>query len=159
MANIPDGTKFHGVASFVDTTNRGSVLANSMRDAYTIEELSQFVNNYIINNSVTKIRPYFLTATPGGNTDYDVEYNMVDIDWDGGSGIHVLNLPSAASHPYRVIRISNNATVGANDKIHVTALPTETIDGVAFYNIQKPFNGIAVWSDGTRWIVIQAKSE
>ena len=35
MPNIPDGTKFHGVAPFVDTTNRGSVTANAMRDAYT----------------------------------------------------------------------------------------------------------------------------
>ena len=158
MANIPDGTKFHGVASFVDTTNRGSVLANSMRDAYTIEELSQFVNNYIINNSVTKIIPYFLTATSGGETDYDVEYNMVDIDWDGGSGTHVLNLPSAVAHPYRIIRISNNATVTASNQIHVTPPVGETIDGAAFYSINKAFNGIAVWSDGTRWIVIQAKA-
>jgi len=158
MANIPSGTKFHGVASFVDTTNRGSVLANSMRDAYTIEELSQFVNDYIINDSVTKIVPYFLTATPGGSTDFDTNYNMVDIDWDGVSGTHVLNLPSAADIPYRVIRVSNNATVGANDKIHVTPLVGETIDGVAFYSINKPYNGIAVWSDGTRWVVIQAKS-
>jgi len=158
MANIPSGTKFHGVASFVDTTNRGSALANSMRDAYTIEELSQFVNDYIINDSVTKIVPYFLTATPGGSTDFDTNYNMVDIDWDGVSGTHVLNLPSAADIPYRVIRVSNNATVGANDKIHVTPLVGETIDGVAFYSINKPYNGIAVWSDGTRWVVIQAKS-
>ena len=158
MANIPSGTKFHGVASFVDTTNRGSALANSMRDAYTIEELSQFVNDYIINDSVTKIVPYFLTATPGGSTDFDTNYNMVDIDWDGVSGTHVLNLPSAADIPYRVIRVSNNATVGANDKIHVTQLVGETIDGVAFYSINKPYNGIAVWSDGTRWVVIQAKS-
>ena len=158
MTNIPSGTKFHGVASFVDTTNRGSALANSMRDAYTIEELSQFVNDYIINDSVTRIVPYFLTATPGGNTDFDTNYNMVDIDWDGVAGTHVLNLPSATDIPYRVIRISNNATVGANDKIHVTPPVGEIIDGAAFYSINKPYNGIAVWSDGTRWVVIQAKS-
>ena len=38
-------------------------------------------------------------------------------------------------------------------------LGTETIDGAAFYRINKEFNGIAVWSDGSKdWIVIQAKS-
>ena len=158
MTNIPSGTKFHGVASFVDTTNRGSALANSMRDAYTIEELSQFVNDYIINDSVTRIVPYFLTATPGGSTDFDTNYNMVDIDWVGGSGTHVLNLPSAADIPYRVIRVSNNDTVGANNKIRVTPPVGETIDGDAFYTIKKPYHGIAAWSDGTKWVVIQSKS-
>ena len=156
---IPDGTKFHGVAPFVDTKNKGSEQANAMRDVYTIEQLSKFVNEYILNNSITRIIPYFLQASPLGSSDYDTDYNMVDIDWVGGSGTYVLNIPSATEIPYRVIRVSNNATVGANDKVHVTPPLGETIDGAAFYNIQKPFNGISAWSDGTRWVVIQAKSE
>ena len=157
--SIPSGTKFHGVASSVDTENKGSASANTMRDAYTIEELSQFVNEYILNNSITRIIPYFLQASPSGSSDYDTDYNMVDIDWVGGSGTYVLNIPSAVANQYRVIRVSNNATVGAQDKVHVTPPLGETIDGAAFYNIQKPFNGISVWSDGTRWVVIQAKSD
>ena len=157
--SIPSGTKFHGVASSVDTENKGSASANAIRDAYTIEELSQFVNEYILNNSITRIIPYFLQASPSGSSDYDTDYNMVDIDWLGGSGTYVLNIPSAVANPYRVIRVSNNATVGAQDKVHVTPPLGETIDGAAFYNIQKPFNGISVWSDGTRWVVIQAKSD
>ena len=156
---IPDGTKFHGVAPFVDTKNKGSEQANAMRDVYTIEQLSRFVNNYILNSSITRIIPYFLQAFASGSSDYDTDYNMVDIDWTGGPGTYVLNIPSAVANPYRVIRVSNNATVGANDKIHVTPPIGETIDGAAFYNIQKPFNGISAWSDGTRWVVIQAKSE
>ncbi len=156
---IPSGTKFHGVASSLDTENKGSALANAMRDAYTIEELSQFVNEYILNNSITRIIPYFLQASASGSSDYDTAYNMVDIDWVGSAGTYVLNIPSAVANPYRVIRVSNNATVGAQDKVHVTPPLGETIDGAAFYNIQKPFNGISTWSDGTRWIVIQAKSD
>ena len=156
---IPEGTKFHGVASFVDTKNKGSEQANAMRDVYTIEQLSKFVNEYILNNSITRIIPYFLQAFESGSSDYDTDYNMVDIDWVGGPGIYVLNIPSATEIPYRVIRVVNNVTVGANDKVHVTPPLGETIDGAAFYNIQKPFNGISAWSDGTRWVVIQAKSE
>ena len=157
--SIPSGTKFHGVDSSVDTENKGSASANAIRDAYTIEELSQFVNEYILNNSISRIIPYFLQAFSSGSSDYDTAYNMVDIDWVGGSGTYVLNIPSAVANPYRVIRVSNNATVGAQDKVHVTPPLGETIDGAAFYNIQKPFNGISVWSDGTRWVVIQAKSD
>ena len=156
---IPSGTKFRGVAPYVETENKGSAQVNAMRDSYTIEELSQFVNEYILNNSISRIIPYFLQASPSGSSDYDTAYNMVDIDWVGGSGTYVLNIPSAVANPYRVIRVSNNATVGAQDKVHVTPPLGETIDGAAFYNIQKPFNGISVWSDGTRWVVIQAKSD
>ena len=67
-------------------------------------------------------------------------------------------LPSAAAIPYRVIRFVNDSTVVAADKVHIVAPAGETIDGGAFYEINKPYNGCMVWSDGTEWIVIQAKS-
>ena len=37
--SIPVGTKFHGVAPGVDTLNKGSVIANANRDAYTLEQI------------------------------------------------------------------------------------------------------------------------
>jgi hypothetical protein len=36
MGNIPQGTKFHGVAPGVETANKGSALANAQRDKYTL---------------------------------------------------------------------------------------------------------------------------
>ena len=45
MSTIPAGTKFHGVATGVDTVNKGSATANSNRDAYAIEN-SCFCNKY-----------------------------------------------------------------------------------------------------------------
>jgi hypothetical protein len=38
MAIIPVGTKFHGVAPFVDTENRKSALLNSYAEAYTLQD-------------------------------------------------------------------------------------------------------------------------
>ena len=35
---IPSGTKFHGVAPGVDTTDRGSATVSALRDAYTLED-------------------------------------------------------------------------------------------------------------------------
>jgi hypothetical protein len=35
---IPSGTKFHGVAPSVDTTDKGSASRDALRDAYTIED-------------------------------------------------------------------------------------------------------------------------
>ena len=108
--------------------------------------------------AITKLIPYFQLATPGGSATYTQSNNVVDFDWSGGSGTYEYILPSATAIPYRTIRFVNNSTITASDKIHITAPGTETIDGVAFYSINKPYNGCAVWSDGVQWIVIQAKA-
>ena len=107
---------------------------------------------------ITKLIPYFQLATPGGSATYTQSNNIVDFDWSGGSGTYEYILPSATAIPYRKIRFVNNSTITASDKIHITAPGTETIDGGAFYEINKPYNGCAVWSDGVQWIVIQAKA-
>ena len=44
MADIPLTNKFHTVAESVDTTNRGSVQANSDREAYTMSDIIATVN-------------------------------------------------------------------------------------------------------------------
>ena len=206
---IPAGTKFHGVAPFVDTENKGSAQANAMRDAYTIEEiagagtsdtyslnattdgdnvdlnLDAFAgadstvqltagtgvsitqsggNNVTITNTlnnvggVATLEPEFMTVGPGTSSTITTNKNIVDLNWVGGSGTHNLTLPSAAAIPYRFLRIVNDGTVTAQDKVDIYAPGGETIDGDPFYKINKVYNGIAVWSDGTNWIVIQAKS-
>jgi len=156
--SIPAGTKFHGVASTVDTVNKGSAVANAGRDAYTIEQLAAAINILIEDTQVTRLVPYFQTATAGGSATYTQDNNIVDFNWSGGSGTYEYILPSATAVPYRKIRFVNDSTVSASNKIHITAPVGETIDGAAFYEINKSYNGCAVWSDGTEWIVIQAKA-
>lgn len=112
---------------------------------------------YLIGGASTGV-PYLITATPGGSSTYDERQNTIYSTWSGGSGTYHLTLPSASSNPYRVIRIINDGTVTANDKIHVVAPGGETIDGVAEYVLNKPYSGVQIWSDGTNWIVIQAKA-
>ncbi len=158
MSSIPDGTKFHGVAPSIETTNKGSYLANSWRDAYTIEDIVSAADTYIIENGITKLIPEFITIGPDTTTVYTSNRNMVDLDWVGASGVHVFQLPAADAIPYRVIRIVNNSTVTANDKVHVSPIIPETVDGDPYYVLNKPYNGVTVWSDGTNWTVIQAKS-
>ena len=104
------------------------------------------------------IIPEFITATAGGSSSIGTTKNIIDITWSGGPGTFTLFLPSATAIPYRFLRIVNDSTVTANDKVDIAALPGETIDGAATYEINKPYNGVAVWSDGSNWIVIQAKS-
>ena len=63
MAAIPTGTKFHGVASFVDTENKGSAQLNAQRDAYEFpadfKELVQIsYNGKIINLGAGSTAPF-----------------------------------------------------------------------------------------------------
>ena len=151
---IPDGTKFHGVAPEVDTKNKGSEQANAMRDAYTIEQIA----SKVVFGATAIIEPEFITANPGGSVTITTTKNIIDLAWSGGSGTFDLILPSATDIPYRFLRIVNDSTLNASDKVHVVAPGTETIDGASFYVINKAYNGVAVWSDGNNWIVIQAKA-
>ena len=151
---IPDGTKFHGVPPEVDTKNKGSEQANAMRDAYTIEDIASKVEF----GATAILEPEFITATPGGSVTITTTKNIIDLAWSGGSGTFDLILPSATDIPYRFLRIVNDSTLNASDKVHVVAPGTETIDGASFYVINKAYNGVAVWSDGNNWIVIQAKA-
>ena len=132
-------------AGYILASDAGSALVWTSQDDY-------------ISDATTKLIPYFQTATPGGSATYTQSNNIVDFDWSGGSGTYEYILPSATAIPYRTIRFVNNSTVSASNKIHITAPGTETIDGGAFYEINKAYNGCAVWSDGVQWIVIQAKA-
>ena len=123
-------------------------------------------NNITINSSgefgpggEALLIPEFITVGPGTTTTITTSKNIIDLSWNGGgSGTADVILPSAAAIPYRFLRIVNDATITAQDKVDVYAPGTETIDGAAFYRINKMYNGIAVWSDGSNWIVIQAKA-
>ena len=114
----------------------------------------------VVSGAVAKLIPFQVTASAGGSDDYDRPNNIVEIGWSGGNGTYVLNIPSAATIPYRNIRFVTNSTFpnGASDKVQITAQPGETIDGAAFFEISKKYEGVSLWSNGTEWIVIQAKA-
>ena len=111
-------------------------------------------------NTVARLIPFLTTASPGGSETYTALNNIVNISWSGGNGIYVINLPSASTIPYRNIRFTTNGTYpgGGAHKVRFTATGGETIDGAAFYEISKAYEGISIWSTGTEWIVIQAKA-
>lgn len=119
------------------------------------------VLNYVKTNLIVPEVPFEIIATSGGSTTYNNVNNIVYLSWSGGSGTYDLTLPSATDIPYRKIQIISDGTLSANDKVHVLAPVGESIDGTpnpGFYEVNKPYNGVTVWSDGTQWIVIQAKA-
>ena len=123
----------------------------------TLEDLKTFIST----EGLVTIKPYNLLAGAGGSSTMPSNYNLIDISWDGlGNGTYVLNLPPASSLPYRNIRIITDGSLdnGAQDKILLTAAPGDTIDGGANFELSKRYEGVSIWSDGTEWIVIQAKA-
>lgn len=114
----------------------------------------------VVSGSVATLIPFLTTATPGGSETYTALNNIVEIGWSGGNGTYVINLPSAATIPYRVIRFVTDGTYpgGGGHKIQFTPVVPETIDGAAFFEISKVYEGLSIWSTGTEWIVIQAKA-
>ena len=114
----------------------------------------------VVSGAVAKLIPYATTATPGGSETYTALNNIVKIGWSGANGIYVINLPLATAIPYRVIRFTTNGTYpgGGAHKVRFTPTGGEKIDGTAYYEISKAYEGISVWSTGTEWVVIQAKA-
>ena len=102
--------------------------------------------------------PFLLTGTSGGASTYSNSNSTIYFNWSGVAGTYHLTLPSATSEPYRLIRIINSGSISASDKIHVVAPGLETIDGVDEYVLNKPYSGMQAWSNGSNWIVVQAKS-
>ena len=101
--------------------------------------------------------PFKVNATKDDSLQYDSVSDIIEISFTGVAGDFTLFLPLASDFPYRIIRIVNDQTVNASSKILITAINGETIDGSSAYTVNKAYNGIQVWSDGTQWIVIQAK--
>ena len=135
------------------------VLVSDNRNSLT-SALSWKSQDDYVSGAIAKLIPFQVTASAGGSSTYSADNNIVEIGWTGGNGTYVLNIPSAATIPYRNIRFVTNSTFpnGASDKVEITAQAGETIDGAAFFEISKVYEGVSIWSNGTEWIVIQAKA-
>ena len=102
--------------------------------------------------------PFVVNASAGGSSTYSSSKSTILLNWTGGSGIYDLILPLASSAPYRIIRVISSGSIASNDKVHLVGQGSDTVDGSAFYNLNKQYSGAQLWSSGTEWIVIQEKS-
>jgi len=108
------------------------------------------------------LTPTNITATAGSNF-WLTASNIGDlgkISWSGGNGTFTLKLPPASGTTNRMIRFITDGTFGngAGDKVLLSARTGDTIDGVADFEISKAYEGVAIWSDGSEWYIIQAKA-
>lgn len=110
-------------------------------------------------NEIAEIYPITITGTAGGSQIYTDVSNFVYLKYDQttGNGTHTIQLPAVASSTNRAIRFFCNSSIDANQTITLDANAAETIDGATTFLINRNYEGVMLWCDGTEWIVIQAK--
>ena len=136
-------------------------------------ELQGDENIVVVQNGVTKqstvqnivnyIVPTSLTVSEGTTVNLsDSAYatsELIELSWSGANGTMILNLPIAASNVNRVMRFISNTGFSASTHADLTPQGGDTLDGSTNkYRINKAYEGIQVWSNGTEWFIIQKKA-
>ena len=96
----------------------------------------------------------------------DSEYDdvfMILLTWAGAeTGTMTLNLPTAGgANANRTIRIISDSTFDAagSHKTNVTPTGGENLDGgTNAFLINRGYEGLKIWSNGTEWFIIQQKA-
>ena len=122
--------------------------------------------NNIQSHIVTHLIPTSITVVSGGG---DIDLNdsaydnaeMIKLSWSGGSDTIEITLPDATAtkNLNRQIRLITDSSYTTNTHADLTPRSGQTLDGeTTHYRINKAYEGITVWCDGTEWFIIQAKA-
>ena len=121
----------------------------------TKQSTVQNVLNYITPTQLTVVKD---TTVDLSDSTYATA-EMIELSWSGATGTMVINLPLAASNANRVMRFISNAGFASSTHADITPQGGDTLDGVTTkYRINKSYEGIQVWSNGTEWSIIQKKA-
>ena len=111
------------------------------------------IHNYIVPTDLT------VSATQTVNlSDYPNSF-LLKLSWSGVTGNMTLNLPSAASSVNRTLRFASDSSFTTNTRVYLTPIGGDELDGsTAYYEINKAYEGIKIWCDGSEWFIIQKKA-
>lgn len=116
-------------------------------------------------DTATKLNVVSKTAEKDVDVDLEAtEYEKADIikfSWTGDNGTAVWTLPDATSdvNTNRFIRFIADGTFSSSKHVDLTPRSGQELDGATTkYRINKSFEGIAIWSDGTEWYIVQKKA-
>ena len=116
-----------------------------------------------VNKIKNTLVPYNLTVEAGQTVNLSSsifeQAMLIRLTWSGASGNMTLNLPSASDNTNRAIRFISNGGFNTNTRVYLTPIGGNTLDGSTnYYEINKTYEGIKIWSDGTEWFIIQKKA-
>ena len=122
----------------------------------------QEVQHYVVNH----LEPTALTISVAGGTidlndsAYD-EAELIVLTWSGANGTVELTLPdvTAAKNLNRTKRIISDSTFSTSTHADLTPRSSQNLDGSSSaFRINKAYEGIKIWCNGTEWFIIQAKA-
>ena len=128
--------------------------------------VSSATGDVTVSESYTGLRlivPTSVTVSDGFTLPIDdAAWNnsfMIKFVWSGVAGTATVELPLASYNTNRVFRFLSDSTfTGSNHRVNITPQSGDRIDGSTNpYLINKDYEGIKLWSDGTEWFIIQKK--
>jgi len=134
----------------------GTEIIAVVQSSATVRATVNDVKNYLI---ATNIEVSATQSVDLGDAAYD-NATMIHLTWSGGTGNMTLTLPSVnGSNTNRTIRFISDSTFTTNTRVYLTPAGSDTLDGSTdYYEINKAYEGIALWSDGSEWFIIQKKA-
>lgn len=144
-------------ATDLQGTEQIPLVQSSTTKKTTLTDIEHFVVNHL--------QPTALTVSDAQTVDlngsaYD-EAELVVLSWSGGAGTMELTLPDAtdSKNLNRVKRFISDSTFSTNTHADLTPASGQNLDGSSSaYRINKSYEGITVWCNGTEWFIIQAKA-
>jgi len=131
----------------------------------TVDNIKSYTEPLAVKKAQKYLTPTAKTAQASetvdlGGSAYD-DMVIMKLSWTGGSGTAVYTLPDAttSNNTNRFIRFISDSTFATNTHVDLTPAAGQKLDDSSnAYRINKAYEGIAIWSDGTEWFVIQKKA-
>lgn len=145
-------------ASSLDGSEPLATVHSSETKKVSINEMQHYIVNHIDPTALT-------VSVAGGTIDlndstYD-EAEVIVLSWSGAVGTVELTLPDAtdSKNLNRAKRIISDSTFTTSTHADLTPRGGQTLDGSSSaYRINRAYEGIKIWCNGTEWFIIQAKA-
>jgi len=115
--------------------------------------------NLTVYNDADPIREFYITGSEFNDSSF------IKLSWSGSTGTCDVFLPdcTATENVNRIIGFISDGTFTSSTHADLRPLSGsgQSLDGStsAAYRINKDYEGIRVWSDGTEWFIIQKKAQ
>jgi len=160
---------YYGGLEFKPVFGRNS--DGTLNENNTLRSASLFVSGSITSQKkmIASGSSYLVSALAQGGSGETIyltgsTYNSTSIvkavHDRGSNGTLTLVLPhsSGSNEVNRTIRIISNGSTDNIHKINITPITSDTLDGeTGGFEINRAYEGLMCWSDGTEWFRIQSK--
>jgi len=116
------------------------------------------IDNYVIETHITVADGNTINLSDSTYT----SSTLIKLTFTATGGVEnaTVNLPNAnGTNTNRLIRFISDTTFTSNTRVSLTPTNGATIDGSSSaYIINKEYEGVQLWSDGTEWFIVQKKA-